>query len=189
MSRLTQLRAWWHRWREEFYEDNPISWLAVAPYRAFYRATSMKILDEVAREMAQKQGEVEGAKLTAEMLTRLREQAPARSLSQPPPVWTVSRSECRWLIVLWWFPLIIAGIALHEDWHTLMRSFSTLMLIPPMFLVLAPLVQFHPFWGIPQVLVLVGLSWLMTRRAIARLSVFRRLREQSDTRSSDEDWE
>jgi hypothetical protein len=28
MSRLTQLRAWWHRWREEFYEDNPISWLA-----------------------------------------------------------------------------------------------------------------------------------------------------------------
>jgi hypothetical protein len=361
MSRLTQLRAWWHRWREEFYEDNPISWLVSNPYRAFYTALSKERLHQLAQEIARRQGEAEGTKLTAEALTRLREQAPALPLSWLPPVWTVSKSECWWLIALWSIPLIMAGIVLQQDWHTLMRSFSTLVpfyllalsvylylsiifsaflfviphvflretlspegtlyigltrlesrhvvygilshtivrgmrrlvfyilpwlflfgiflygtlgaalwfaiitlfylvglawfshsanlafadrqmmrmrsiisiyilfkfiviillfgvlirlarigiggtvlpsvwewffmplfwisLIPPMFLVLAPLVQFHPFWGIPQVLVLVGLSWWMTRRAIVHLRVFRRLREQPTTTSSDEDWE
>jgi hypothetical protein len=367
MSRLTQLRAWWHRWREEFYEDNPISWLAGKLFWAFHIAMSMKQLHQLAQEIVQKQGEAESAGLTAEALTRLREQFLKPPLSQLPPVWTVSKGEYRWLILVWSTALILAGIALHQDWHTLVQGFSTasgsaamlsafvfmwialsafssaflsdiplreillpegtlyigltrlgsqhvvygmlahsiargmrrlvfyilpwlllfgiflhgtfgtalwfaiimllyliglvwfshssklaaagrhitpaksiadyviyssnlflltfsvvllsslfvwwlsrsgiggialppvwkwfgmplfwVSLMPPMFLMLAPSVQFHPFWGIPQILVLFGLSWWMTRRAIVHLRVFRRLREQPTTTSSDEDWE
>ncbi len=366
MSRLTQLRAWWHRWREEFYEDNPISWLVGNPYRAFHIALSKEQLHQLVMEIVQEKGELEGAKLNTEALTRLREQLSPPPISQLPPVWSVSKGEYRWLIVLWSTTLIVVGVVLHYDWHTLVQGFSTGMpwytlllysylyvliifpailafisdaplrailspegtlyigltrlesqhvvygalahaiargarrlvfyilpwlfllgtllygtlgaalwfacmallyfvgliwfshsarltsvsrhimqmksiinyitytiiilftvisfplligislwlsrvgiggivlppvwewffiplfwvsLIPPMFLMLTPLVRFHPFWGMPQILVLFGLSWWMTRMAIVRLRVFRRLREQLDTRSSDEDWE
>ena len=364
MSKLARLRAWWHRWREEFYEDNPISWLAAAPFQAFHRALSKKQLHQLAQEIVQEHGEAEGAKLTAEALTRLREQFPKPPISQLSPVWSVSKNEQVQLAILWSIPLIMVVVALSQDWHAALRhsispahiilivfpysvaivllafssallwvplqqtllpegalyigltklesrhlvygilshtiarglrriafyglpwlllfgvmiygtlgaalwfaviaalylaaagwfyngiqltligrsiaksnesksfdisinyiSFISLLkivifavilasihkgtssivlppvwawiteplwwmsLIPPLFLGFAPLVSFHPFWGIPQILVLLGLNWFFTRKAIAYLSVVPRLREQSNARSSDEDWE
>jgi hypothetical protein len=151
MSRLTQLRAWWHRWREEFYEDNPISWLAGKPFWAFHIAMSMKQLHQLAQEIVQKQGEAESAGLTAEALTRLREQFLKPPLSQLPPVWTVSKGEYRWLILVWSTALILAGIALHQDWHTLVQGFSTAsgsaaMLSAFVFMWIAFLLPFYPIF-------------------------------------------
>ncbi|MEN3000264.1 MAG: hypothetical protein ABDI19_00285 [Armatimonadota bacterium] len=72
-------------------------------------------------------------------------------------------------------------------WHT--EPLCWLSLVPPLFLWITPLVKFHPLWGIPQILLLLGLSWLMTRWSIAQLGAFRRLRERVVRVEGEEDWE
>lgn len=72
-------------------------------------------------------------------------------------------------------------------WHT--EPLCWLSMVPPLFVWITPLVKFHPLWGVPQILLLLGLSWLMTRWSIAQLGAFRRLREQVVRVEGEEDWE